>query len=555
MNYIDIYKMWSESDDIDIILKDELKKCIYSEIEDRFYRDLEFGTGGLRGVIAAGTNRMNIYTVAKASYGFADYLNSEFDNPVCAIAFDSRKFSKLFAETAAVILAKSDVKVYIFRELMPTPMLSYAVRELKCSGGIVITASHNPARYNGYKVYGADGCQVTLNAAEKITTHINKHDIKFETYAEFDSFVKFGKINYIDKNTINNYYKTVLIQSNKMTDISLKVVYSPFNGAGNKHIQQILSNFPNIEVITVSEQEQPDENFTTCPYPNPEIKEAMSLVDKLAAETGADIGIATDPDCDRVGVLLPGKNGSVQINGNEIGILLLDYICKCRICLRTMPENPIAIKTIVTSNMADAVAAEYGVKLINMLTGFKFIGEQIGLLEKKGEENKFIFGFEENCGYLCGSYVRDKDAVSAVMLICEMTAYYKNLKMNLTDVLDRLYDKYGFYKNELLNFAFEGSDGMIKMYSFLTELRKNTPSSFADTEVISVTDYEKDNTGLPKSNVLLFKLSDGTKIVMRPSGTEPKLKIYIESKANDIKAAEISLEKMCSFCTDMISLK
>ncbi|MHB1154226.1 MAG: phospho-sugar mutase [Eubacteriales bacterium] len=555
MNYIELYKMWSESGDIDIILKEELKKCNYSEIEDRFYRDLEFGTGGLRGVIAAGTNRMNIYTVAKVSYGFTDYLNNEFDNPACAIAFDSRKFSKLFAETAAVILAKSDVKVYIFRELMPTPMLSYAVRELKCSGGIVITASHNPAIYNGYKVYGTDGCQITPDAADKITSQINKHDIKFETYAEFDLFVKLGKINYIDKDIINKYYNLVLAQINKMTDIPLKVVYSPFNGAGNKHIQQILSNFPNIEVITVPEQEQPDENFTTCPYPNPEIKEAMYYVDKLAAETGADIGLATDPDCDRVGVLLPEQKGCVQINGNEMGILLLDYICKRRISLRTMPQNPIAIKTIVTSDMANSVAAEYGVKLINVLTGFKFIGEQIGLLEKTSEENRFIFGFEESYGYLCGSYVRDKDAVSTVMLICEMTAYYKNLGMKLTQVLDGLYKKYGFYKNELLNFAFEGSDGMIKMYSFLAALRKNTPSSFADTEVLSITDYENDNTGLPKSNVLLYKLWDGTKIVMRPSGTEPKLKIYIESKANDIKAAEKSLQKMRSFFTDMISLK
>lgn len=549
------YQIWSGSDRIDPALRDELKGCTDSEIEDRFCGDLEFGTGGLRGIIAAGTNRMNIYTTAKATYGFADYLNRETGHPSCCIAYDSRKYSKLFAETAAVILAKSGVKVYIFNDLMPTPVLSYAVRRIKCSGGIVITASNNPAAYNGYKVYGSDGCQITTDAAEKITSYIRGHDITFESYPEFADLVKSGSIRYIGDEVIGDYYKRVWGYGSAENGMALKVVYSPLNGTGNKHIQHILSVYPNIEVITVPEQEQPDENFTTCPYPNPEIRSSMDYTERLVLETGADIGLATDPDCDRVGVLVRVGDTCAALNGNETGILLLDYICRRKIDLGTMPSDPTAVKTIVTSDMADSIAREYGVKLINVLTGFKFIGEQIGMLEKSGEENNFIFGFEESCGYLCGSYVRDKDAVSAVMLICEMTACYKNLGLNLMKALDELYKKHGYYKNELLNIPFEGPDGILKMNVFIDKLRKDLPETFGGEKVLKTTDYNEKGTGLPRSNVLLFNLSDGSKIVFRPSGTEPKMKIYIETAVRDLLSARKKGETIRIFCEELLSEK
>ncbi len=546
------YDIWNKKTDLQKDLREELNAISDNKnaIEDAFYKNLTFGTGGLRGIIGVGTNRMNIYTVAKAARGLANYLLNEAGNKSCAIAYDSRIKSDLFAKITAATLAKTGIKVYIYSELMPTPMLSYAVRKLNCGGGVCITASHNPAKYNGFKVYGADGCQITLDAADKISAYIAKENDFVDEMPSFDKMLHERKIVYIGDDVINEYYEEVKSLSINPVTENLNIVYSPLNGAGNKPVREILSRIGNIGITVVKEQEKPDGNFPTCPYPNPEIKEAMTLAIKKMQEINADFCLATDPDCDRVGVAVPTQSGYYMINGNEMGVMLLEYICTQKIKNNTMPNKPLAIKTIVTTQLASAVCKKYGVELINVLTGFKFIGEQIGILEQTNEEERFIFGFEESYGYLAGSFVRDKDAIIASMLICEMAAYYKKQNKTLIQVLNELYDEYGYYKNELLTFEFEGASGMEKMSAIIDNLR--IVESFGEHGISNKVDYLNNETGLPKSNVLTLELQNKSQVIVRPSGTEPKLKLYLNVVGEThVKADEIML-KLCDDCKKVI---
>lgn len=539
------YSRWNEKaqDDTDII--NELNSlCTDEEILDRFYRDLEFGTGGLRGVIGAGTNRMNIYTVGKATQGYAEYLNNTFKNPSVAIAYDSRIKSETFAKRAAGVFAANGIRVYLYRELMPTPALSFAVRHLKCSGGIVITASHNPAQYNGYKVYGCDGCQITTKAAEAIQELINQTNIFADVkYVDFGHALSSGIISYIEEETVCAYLSAVEKESFLSEDIrrEFSIVYTPLNGTGLHCVTRALkmNGFTNITVV--KEQENPDGNFPTCPFPNPEIKEALALGIQYAEKTGSELVLATDPDCDRVGTAVKAANGYVLLSGNEMGILLFDYICKQRLALGRMPEKPVLVKTIVTTDMAKKVAKHYGVSVIDVLTGFKFIGEQIGILEKSGETDRYILGFEESYGYLSGSFVRDKDGVNASLLICEMFAYYKAQGRNILEVLDSLYEQYGYYLNTLHSYTFEGASGFAHMKEIMANFRNYGIISLANKKVELVDDYmislSRSNDGtsseihLPKSDVLKYHLQDNCSVVIRPSGTEPKLKLYISVNA------------------------
>ncbi|KUJ26161.1 phosphoglucomutase, partial [Christensenella hongkongensis] len=533
-----LYMQWIESAKNDPEINEELLKIQGDEvaIKDRFYRDLAFGTGGLRGVIGAGTNRMNIYTVRKATQGIAEYLNESFDGASVAIAYDSRKNSKKFAQTAAEVFAGNGIKVYLFDTLMPTPMLSFAVRQLKCSAGVVITASHNPAKYNGYKVYGSDGCQITLEAAEMITGYIGRKNI-FEDIRQddFNRSLSAGMICYIDQSTIDEYFRAVKRYSVFEETGGLKIVYTPLNGAGLKPVLRILNEIGIRDITVVPEQEKPDENFTTCPYPNPEEKEALKLGVALCEKTGADLLLGTDPDCDRVGTAVKHNGEYILVNGNQMGVLLFDFVCMMRSNTGDVPEKPVAVKTIVTTEMAQSIADEYGVELINVLTGFKFIGEQIGLLEKKGEVERYVFGFEESYGYLSGTHARDKDAVNASMLICEMAAYYKIKGMTLIDRLGELYRKHGYFYDRLESFTFEGADGMQHMEDLMKKLRKEDVKMWGSLPVKKISDYltsvqKEDGTSteitLPKSDVMGYTLEGGSSVVIRPSGTEPKIKIY-----------------------------
>lgn len=548
------YETWKQQiQDEELLTELENMKTNPDEIEDCFYKDLEFGTGGLRGVIGVGTNRMNIYTVAKATQGYANYLNRNFPTPSVAIAHDSRIKSDVFAQIAAEVFAANGIRVYTYRELMPTPSLSFAVRHLHCSGGIVITASHNPAKYNGYKVYGSDGCQITTNAAGEILEEINNVDIFQDVKKQpFDQALESGLISYIAEDTIDAFINAVSSESlcQPGIDKDISIVYTPLNGAGRYCVTRVLqeNGFTNISVV--KEQENPDGNFTTCPYPNPEIKEALALGLEYAQRLGSDLLLATDPDCDRVGTAVKGPDGYVLLSGNEMGMLLLDYICQRRIALGKMPKNPIMVKTIVTIDMANRIAADYGVQVIDVLTGFKFIGEQIGLLGQKGEADRYIFGFEESYGYLTGSYVRDKDAVDGSLMICEMFAYYKNQGKSLLDVLDGLYKKYGYCLNTLRSYTFEGAEGFGKMKGIMDGFRKSAPAEFAGRRVVGICDYlestasysdgQKEPIDLPKSDVLKFILEGNTSVVVRPSGTEPKLKLYLSvSAANKTDAATL----------------
>ena len=550
------YQTWMQYPTLDAAIAAELAACSTdaAAIDDRFYRDLEFGTGGLRGVLGAGSNRMTIYTVAKATRGLAAYLKADFKNPSCAIAYDSRHQSDVFAHVAAAELAAAGVQVYLYPVLMPTPMLSFAVRHLACSGGIVITASHNPAKYNGYKVYGADGCQITLQAAEKVLACIQQEPDFSDKTIDFDTYLNSGVIQMIGADTVQAYYDAVLAQSIEKPAVPLHVVYSPLNGAGNVPVRHMLDMLGNITVTVVPQQEMPNGDFTTCPYPNPEIEEAMRLSVALCQEVGADFALATDPDCDRVGVAALDENGkAILISGNEMGVMLFDFICKSRLANGTMPQNPVAVKTIVSTEMATQIAKKYNVTLRNMLTGFKFIGEQIGLLDAEGHPERYIFGFEESYGYLSGSYVRDKDAVNAAMLICEMAAHYKAQGKNLLAVLDALSAEYGYYQNQLLSFAFEGAAGMHTMQTLLDGLRTQRPGHFAQYKVLSVVDYQNDETGLPKSNVLRFTLENDAQLLMRPSGTEPKLKIYVTAKGQTRAEATAVVATLTDACTSFIT--
>ena len=548
MSELELYKLWCENANEDPDLQNELKSITddMDAIRDRFYRNLEFGTGGLRGVIGAGTNRMNIYTVRHATQGLANYVNEEYSNPSVAIAYDSRIKSDIFAKNAASVLAANGIKVYIYNELMPTPMLSYAVRALKCQAGIVVTASHNPAKYNGYKVYGDDGCQITLKGAAAVLEKINELDVFNDIkISSFDDGLANGSISYIGEDIINSYFDSVLTQGINIdlcAESGLKVVYTPLNGTGNKPVRTILSKIGIKDVTVVEEQEMPDGNFTTCPYPNPEIREALELGLKKCEEVKPDLLLATDPDCDRVGIAVPSDNGYVLFSGNEVGAMLLEYICSERTKKGTMPKNPIAVKTIVTTDIVNEIGKAYNVEIIDVLTGFKFIGEQIGLLEKKGEEERYIFGFEESYGYLSGGYVRDKDAVNASMLICEMAAYYRTQGITLLQARENLYKKYGVYYHSLHSFTFEGESGMIKMNNIMNTLRNDHLAEIAGLKVVRIDDYKlsisKDvltgassDITLPKSDVLAFFLEGGAKVIVRPSGTEPKIKTYYTAKA------------------------
>ncbi len=534
---MDEYKRWCECAKSDNDVINELKAIAGDEakIEDAFYRNLAFGTGGLRGTIGAGTNRMNVHTVAKASQGLADYVNAHFKNGSIAISFDSRIKSDLFSKVAAGVFAANGLKAYIYTELMPTPCLSYAVRALKCSAGIMVTASHNPSKYNGYKVYGTDGCQITTEAADEILDFIEKLDIFNDVKtSSFEEGLLAGKISYIGEEVYTSFVNEVKAQSvlfGEEVNKDVAIVYSPLNGTGLKPVTRTLKEMGYTNITVVSEQEKPDGNFPTCPYPNPEIKEAMALGMEYAKKCNADLLLATDPDCDRVGIAVKNKSGEyVLLSGNETGMLLLDYICSQRTKHRRMPSDPVMVKTIVTMDMGEQIAANYGVKTVNVLTGFKFIGEQIGLLEAKGKADSYIFGFEESYGYLSGNYVRDKDAVDGAYLICEMFSYYATRGITLLDKLEELYAKYGYCLNTLHSFEFEGSAGFAKMQEIMKAFRGDI-TGFGGKKVTKLLDYAPGLDGLPKSDVLKFLLEGNCSVVVRPSGTEPKLKTYISVSA------------------------
>lgn len=529
--------------DPDIIKELEEMKGDRAKMEEAFYRNLAFGTGGLRGSMGAGTNRMNVHTVAKASQGLADYILGEKGRRKSSIAvsYDSRIKSQLFARTACRVFAANGIKAYLFPQLMPTPCLSFAVRQLKCDAGVMVTASHNPKEDNGYKVYDRDGCQITVKACSRIYEEMEKldifDDIKVTNFEEAQSS---GKITYISQDVYEAFIQAVKDQSvlgNARADKGIPIVYSPLNGTGLKPVLRVLGECGFTNVMVVKEQEEPDGNFPTCPCPNPEMGEALALGIRYARESQAVMMLATDPDCDRVGIAVRDSQGEyVLLSGNETGVLLLDYICLQRTADGTMPETPVAAKTIVTTEMGERIGADYGVEMINVLTGFKFIGEQINILETESRAEDFIFGFEESYGYLGGTYVRDKDGVGAALLICEMCAFYTARGLSLLDRLDQLYTRYGFCVNSLYSYRFLGKAGFEKMETIMEAFRKKQVA-FGGRNVKKVIDYRTGIQGLPKSDVVKFILEDGCSVVIRPSGTEPKLKAYLSVRGKSKKEA------------------
>lgn len=555
-----IYNVWCEKATEDKDLIEELKsiKGNEEEIYEKFYKNLEFGTAGLRGVIGAGTNRMNIYVVRQATQGLANYVKNTYGGGAVAISHDSRIKADLFMNEAAKVLAANGIKAYITSELQPTPVLSFLVRELKCQAGIMITASHNPAKYNGYKAYGSDGCQMTDKAAGLVYDEIQKLDI-FEDVKtmDLDEAVNSGLVEYVKDEVYDKYIANVKeqqVNEGLCADSGLKVVYTPLNGTGNKLVRRVLDEIGIKDVTVVPEQENPDGNFTTCPYPNPEIKEALQLGLDMCEKVKPDLLLATDPDADRVGIAVP-ENGTYRlITGNETGIMLTNYLLSVRKEKGTLPENPIVVRTIVTSLLIDKICQKYNCELKKVLTGFKYIGEVILKLEEKNEKERYVFGFEESYGYLAGTYVRDKDAVVASMLICEMAAYYRKQGKTLANVIDEIYKEYGYYRNTTLSFEFEGASGMKKMQEIMSDLRENPLKTINGRTVKTIYDYlkseEKDvETGkitpidLPKSNVLHFCLG-GDAVIVRPSGTEPKIKLYITSIGNSEQESIEIAEKM-----------
>ena len=547
----EMYELWlaHATEDTDLVQELEGMKDNENEINESFYRELKFGTAGLRGIIGAGTNRMNIYTVRKATQGLANFLNKKYEHPSVAIAYDSRIKADLFAREAARVLAANGIKAYLAAELQPTPVVSYAVRTLKASAGIMVTASHNPAEYNGYKCYGSDGCQMTDVNADAVYDEIQQvnyfsGDIKI---ADFDLAMQSGMIEWIKEELYESYLDCVQKQTvfaGICQGSGLKVVYTPLNGAGNKLVRKILDRIGVENVVVVPEQELPDGHFTTCPYPNPEEKEALQLGLALCEKEQADLLLATDPDSDRVGIAVKTQNGYRLMTGNETGILLMNYLLSCRKAAGTLPEKPVAVRTVVTSKLIDKICETYGCDLKVVLTGFKYIGEQILLLEQKNEESRYVFGFEESYGYLAGTYVRDKDAVVASMLICEMAAYYRQQGKGLEEVINEIYEKYGYYLNQTRSFTFKGAAGMQKMTDIMSNLRSNPPAEVAGYQVCELTDYQESYTKnlvtgetaavyLPKSNVLSYALSSGGAVIVRPSGTEPKIKIYVTAVGKD----------------------
>ncbi len=562
------YALWCQKaiDDPDLVNELRSMKDNSELISDAFYRELEFGTGGLRGVIGAGTNRMNIYTVGQASQGLAAYVNSVKENPSIAIAYDSRIKSSSFAETAARVFAANGIKVYIYKELMPTPMLSFAVRRLNCDAGVVITASHNPAKYNGYKAYGPDGCQLGPEAADYVLSIMQSVDI-FDgvKYCDFNEALKSGQIEYIGEDIIEEYLDCVVAQRVEPdADLSdLRVVYTPLNGAGNKPVRRVLERLGITEVFVVPEQEKPDGNFPTTPFPNPEFKQTFECALELAKTTDPDVLLATDPDSDRVGIAVKTPTEYKLLTGNDVGALLLNYILERKTAKGTLPKNPVAVKTIVSTELAQKIADHYGCTLINVLTGFKFIGEQITMLSDKGEADRYILGFEESYGYLAGDYARDKDAVVAAMLICEMIAFYKTQGKTLEDVLNGLYEKFGYFAAGQKSFTCEGQSGMAQIASIMERLHKEAITELGGLKIVKISDYElsvtKDlTTGttekilLPKSNVVSYTFDEGSTLIVRPSGTEPKIKLYLSAVGTTKESADQKLHLLEDIGTSLL---
>ena len=544
--YMEDYKRWTEADLEDAALRTELESIAGNEeeIKDRFAVALKFGTAGLRGVLGAGSNRMNIYVVRQATQGLDNWVKTQGGNQLVAISYDSRINSDVFAKTAACVLAANGIKVRIYDALMPVPALSFATRYYQANAGVMVTASHNPAKYNGYKAYGPDGCQMTDEAADIVYAEIQKTDIltgaKMMT---FEEGMAAGLIQYVGDDCKEALYEAIEARSVRpglCKTAGLKLVYSPLNGSGLVPVTRILKDIGIDDITIVPEQQYPDGNFPTCPYPNPEIFEALRLGLELAEKSGADLMLATDPDADRVGIAIKCPDGTYElVSGNEVGVLLLDYICAGRIENGTMPKNPVAVKSIVSTPLADAVAANYGVELRSVLTGFKWIGDQIAGLEAAGEVDRFIFGFEESYGYLAGPYVRDKDAIIGSMLICEMAAYYRSIGSSIKQRLEEIYAKYGRYLNKVDSFEFPGLSGMDKMTGIMDSLRSNPPKEIGGYAVVKVTDYKKpEETGLPAANVLIYALEGGATVVVRPSGTEPKIKTYFTTLGKDLAEAE-----------------
>lgn len=533
MNYTETYSRWAAlaAEDADVARELQAMAGDEARQEDAFYKELSFGTGGLRGVIGAGTNRMNIYTVAKASQGLANYLKAVCKSPSAAIGYDSRIKSNLFARTAAEVLAANGIHVYIWPRLLPVPTVSFAVRHLKTDAGIMITASHNPAKYNGYKVFGADGCQITSQSAKKIQQAISEIDPFTDVRrVSFEEALENGSISYIDDGVYDAYLHGVTARSVAFSDtISTEaaIVYSPLNGTGLQPVTQVLQQAGFTNLTVVPQQREPDGHFPTCPFPNPEVREALDLAIALAKEKQAQLVLATDPDCDRVGIALRNAGGEYTLlTGNETGLLLLDFILSQRTKHNAMPENPVVVKTIVTTDLGEKIAASYGVSTVNVLTGFKYIGEYIGALERRQESQRFLFGFEESYGYLAGDYVRDKDGVVAAFLICQMYGYYAARGVSLLDHLAELYERYGYCLNTLYSYQFEGSRGFARMEAIMADFRRPM-GELGGLPVEACLDYQQGIDGLPKSNVLKFLLKGGCSAVVRPSGTEPKLKVYI----------------------------
>ncbi|VYU27204.1 phospho-sugar mutase [Clostridium paraputrificum] len=569
--YKEKYNEWINSDIISEEIKNELKNIKdEKEIEDRFYKDLDFGTGGLRGIIGAGSNRMNIYTVSKATQGFANYLNESFENPSVAVAYDSRNMSKEFATAAALTLCANGVKVFLYESLRPTPVLSFAVRHLSCKGGIVVTASHNPKQYNGYKVYDEFGGQVTDEKANKIISLVN--DVKdfsmIKNMSEEEALNK-GLLVYIGEDVDKAYIdevKNLTIRKELVKENAkdLKIIYTPIHGSGNIPVRRVLSELGYSNVKVVKEQEEPNGNFPTAPYPNPEMPQVFELALEMAKQESPDIIFGTDPDCDRIGVVVKESNGDFKVlTGNQTGLLLTYYVLSALKETNSLPENGVVIKTIVTTEGARKIAEDFGIELMDVLTGFKYIGEKIREFRESGDK-KYLFGFEESYGYLAGEFVRDKDAVIASMLIAEMTLYYKEQGMSLYEALIKLYEKYGFYKETLISIELEGKEGQEKIASCIDALRNSSIESVDGVKVSTKLDYKlsveesngvKSEIKLPKSNVLKYILEDGSSFVVRPSGTEPKMKIYLAVKGSSLENAESEIERFKSKVMDIINEK
>ena len=552
--YQDDYKRWLETDLEDPALKKELLEISGQdeEIKERFAVALKFGTAGLRGVLGAGSNRMNIYVVRQATQGLANWVKTQGGKQLVAISYDSRINSDVFAKTAACVLAANGIHVRIYDALMPVPALSFATRFYGANAGIMVTASHNPAKYNGYKAYGPDGCQMTDDAAAVVYAEIQKTDIlNGAKLVSFEEGLQSGLIQYVGddcKEALYDAIKARSVRPGLCKTAGLKLVYSPLNGSGLVPVTRILHDIGIDDITIVPEQQYPDGNFPTCPYPNPEIFEALRLDLELAKKSGADLMLATDPDADRVGIAIKCPDGSYElVSGNEVGVLLLDYICQGRIETGTMPQNPVAVKSIVSTPLADAVAKNYGVEMRNVLTGFKWIGDQIARLEAAGEVDRFLFGFEESYGYLAGPYVRDKDAIIGSMLICEMAAYYRSIGSSIKERLEAIYAKYGRYLNKVDSFEFPGLSGMDKMTAIMNSLRANPPTEIAGYKVVQVTDYLKpEETGLPAANVLIYTLDGGATVVVRPSGTEPKIKTYFTTLGKDLAEAQAQKDALAA---------